>query len=385
MKEIGRLSRRERLKLSGRRRVQFVLALAILLLILLAIRTWRTQLRDIIDPPDYAEIQATADSVILQAGESFVLTDTAYVDSVSNRRNPRREVYVCRRYGQFWPGVLPFEFYVQRLQQLCRENGLACDCEETSENRLDCKVGAHGLDGALVQVKKAARTELKGRRTAILMKNLGALDNDKIMRIAENGIAFSYLATPDVYPSARIKKALEAAGITSILEIPTDISDLPDFQGRASGSRGKPGRRKNRDLAASLFDHHPNPAAIIIDRTGSVDSSFVTAVIEEAKKRKAAYIYDNASPDAIDSLAYSSGLVILNMKNVADFSNGRFDHNRAALLRELILSQEPIQRIILIEGSAVEVGDLLDLQRSFHRLGVKLMNSISLMETRESL
>jgi hypothetical protein len=357
MTEIGRLSRRERLKLSGRRRVQFVLALTILLLILMAIRTWRTQLREMINPPDYAEIQAVADSVIVRAGQSFGLTDTTYVDSLLNQRNPRKEVYVCRRYGQPWPGALPFEFYVRRLQELCREKQLVCDCEESSENRLDCRVGAHGLDGALVRVRKAARTELKGRQAAILIRNLGAVDNDKIMRIADNGIPFSYLATPDVYPSARIKKALEGAGVSSILEIPADRSNLPDFPGRASGDR-----RNDRDLAATLFDHHANPAAVLIRRTDHIDSSLVTAVIEEAKSRKAAYIYDNESPDAIDSLAYSSGLVILNMKNVADFSGNRFNYNRSAVLRELILSEEPIQRIILIEGSAVEAGDLLSLR-----------------------
>jgi hypothetical protein len=383
--EYGRLSRRQRLRLSGKRKLQFALALAVMLLILVVIRNWWPQLKNLVSPPDYIEIQAVADSLILQAGSSFALTDTTVSDSLLARNNPRGDSYACRLYGQPWPAILPFEFYVERLQELCRQKSLTCNCQESGENNLDCRVGVGGFDGAMVRVRRTARTGLAGRRVAFLIKNLGALSNSEIMKMVDNGVIFSYLATPDVYPSTRIKNALERAGVTSILEIPAERSNLIELWQRASGKEGKSHGQEDRELVASLFERHPGSGAIIVKRTGGVDSSFVTSIIEEAKKRKAAYIYDNESPDAIDSLAYSSGLVILNMKNIADFSDGRFDHNRSAFLRELILSSEPFQRTIMLEGSAVDVDDLLSLQRTLQRLGVNSVNSISLMEAEESL
>lgn len=385
MLEYGRLSRRDRLRLSGKRRAQFALVLALLLLILVVIRIGWPQIKDRIAPPDYDRIQAVADSLIVKAGRSFALSDTAVVDSLLNQNNPRGENYVYRSHDQPWPGILPFEFYVERLQELCRDEGLICDCRESSQNRLTCTVGVSGYDGARVVVRRSAKTGLTDRRVAFVFRNLGAMGNSEITRIAENGLLFGYVASPDVYPSVRVKRTLETAGVTSILEIPAGKSSLEDFSGRSAGSEGGTGSQNDRDLAASLFDRHPNPAAIIIKRSGPIDSSFVAGIIEEAKVRKAGYIYDNTSPDTIDSLAYSSGLVFLNMKGIADFSEGRFDQNRSALLRELILSREPVRQIVEFDGSAVEAEELLGLQRSFQKLGVKLTDCRSLMEIRESL
>lgn len=385
MTEYGRLSRSDRLKLSGRRRTQFALALAFLLLILVAVRIWWPRLEGLINPPDYGRIQAVADSLILQAGRSFALSDSVYVDSLLNQVNPREENNLYRRYGQPWPGILPFEFYAGRLQELSREKRLVCKCEESSENHLTCAVGVDDFCGAVVLVKRSAKTRLAGRKVAFLINNLGALDNSQIMKMVENGLDFSYMATPDVYPSAKIKRALEGAGVTSILEIPSEIKNVADFPAQGASQSGNADLQDEGRLAASLFERQPNPVAIIVKRSGRIDSSFVTKIIEQAKSRKVAFIYENRAPDFIDSLAYSGGLVILNMKNVADFSEGQFSHNRSAFLREMILSPESAPRIALFEGSAVKAEDLLGLQRSFQRLGVKLMDSISLMEIRESL
>lgn len=366
------------------------LALAILLLILILGNTQWPRIKRFLASDDPDRIQALADSIAIQTTESFNLSDSSYTDSLLNQVVEVGGDHVIRRIRQPWPRYLPFEFYVERLRELSRDRGLICDCVESGEEKhLFCTIGSPVFVGTQVIVEPRRGTKLSGREIAFVFRNLGALSDQKIMQILDHDIAFSYFASPDVYPSRRIRKALEKTGVVSIIELPTDIWSLPEF-GSEDGrppSKNRPDRENidYQELAKSLFKRHPNPGAIFFKRSDANDSAFVRSTIEFAAATKAAYFYKNDTPDGIDSLAYSSGLIMISMKSVADFRNSAVGEIAPLVLHDLISSPIPSRNIVLLDASILDVKAFIDLHKTLRDLGINVLSCISLADVRESL
>lgn len=339
---------------------------------------------------DPGEIQALVYSVAIQTGENFQLSDSSYTDSLLTQPADPEDGYIIRRIRQPWPDYLPFEFYVDRLRKLSRAIGLTCDCIQSgNEEQLLCTVGSGAFIGAQIVVERQRRTILSGREIAFVFWNLGTLSDDKIMEILDHNIAFSYFTSSDIYPSRRMKKTLEKAGIVSIIELPTDISNLvePGLSGTKQTSRNKRNSKQmsHPELVRILFERHPNPGAVSFRRSGGLDSGFVRSAIELAGDAKIAYLYDNSTPDGIDSLAYSSGLTMITMKSVADFRDNSIGEIRPLLLNNLISSQNPIRMTILFDASKLNVKEFIDLHNNLRRLGINILSCILLADIKESL
>jgi hypothetical protein len=390
MKDLQRLSREERRRLTSNRYAPIALGLAILLLVLILGHTYWSRIERLFGSQDLDELQEIAYHIAMQTGESFHLSDSCYTDSLLTQLTDLQSDHIIRRIRQPWPDHLPFEFYVERLRELSRENGLTCDCiESVKEKRLLCTIKTGAFIGAQIVIDTQRRTKLSGREIAFVFRNLGALSNEKITEILDHGITFSYLASPDVYPSRRMKRTLEKAGIISIIELPADASGLaelgsPDSRA-SSGSAGDNLRTNYRELVRSLFGRHPNPRALFFRRSGDFDSVFVRTAIELAGETETTYLYENSSPDKIDSLAYAAGLTVISVKSVADYQNGSVNEIRPGLLRNLILSRIPVRRIIFFDAETLDVGELIDLQKSLRQLGVNTLDCISLADVLESL
>lgn len=390
MNNLQRLSRKERQRLTANKKAPVALGLAVLLLFLILGNTYRDRIERLFRSDDPGEIQKLAYTIAVQTGESFHLSDSSYTDSLLAQPGDPESDNIIRRIRQPWPNHLPFEFYVERLRRLSRDNGLTCDCIESGrEGRLLCTIGSGSLTGAQVVLETQSGTKLFDREIAFLFRNLGALSNKKIMEILDHDFAFSYVASPDVYPSSRMKKTLEKAGITSIIELPADISNLAEF----GSSDDKPASKKtqNRDgasiqeLVKMIFGRHPNPGAVSFEKSDHPDTAFVRSAIELAREMKIAYLYENTIPDRIDSLAYSAGLTMISMKNVADFRGNSIVEIRPVILQDLISSQISARKIALFDAASMDVAELVDLQESLRELGVNIMDCISLADIEESL
>jgi len=390
MNNLQRLSRKERRRLTANKKAPIALGLAVLLLLLILGNTQRQRIELLFRLDDLGEIQALAYSIAIQTGESFHLSDSCYTDSLLTQPGDPEGGHIIRRIRQPWPDHLPFEFYVERLRKLSRDNGLSCDCIESGkERRLLCAIGSGGFIGTQIVIETQPRTKLSGREIAFVFSNLGALSNEKIMEILDHDITFSYFASPDVYPSSQMKRALEKAGIVSIIELPADASNLAELgsSDNKPSSKSKQDRRKisHRELVKNLFGRHPNPGAVFFERSNDLDSAFVRSAVKLAAETKTAYLYENSTPDGIDSLAYSSGLTMISMNSVADFRGRFIGEMRPMLLRDLISSQIPVRKVILFDAAILDAEEFIDLHNTLRRLGVNILDCISLGDVRESL
>lgn len=380
-----RLSRSDRQRLRTGAKTRAAMALALILILLIVGRIYWDRLMhaipdDIFSSRSYGEIQVLADSAIIQACRDFRLSDTLRVDSLIQQQDGNS----MRIFGLSWPRKLPFEFLAQRIVELCRENRLSCDCRESAADRyMTCDLGSSEIVTARITVREDRRAKLEGRGLALLYKNLGSLGNDKILDILNGGLIFGYIGSPNEYPSGRIKRALESAGVVSILEIPGRKSDLVEFRNEVK-TKADDGSEFDVGLMRDIFKRHPNVGAIYITRSDEYELEIVKAALNTAKKQNIPYLYQNRIPDEIDSLAYSSGLDIIAMKKIADFSAG-FDNKQVTLLvHDLAVPDSPDSLITIVDGENCDTRSLARLRDTLDGLGIKLFNFNRLTETIDS-
>ncbi len=390
MNNLQRLSRKERRLLNVSKKAPIALGLAVLLFLLILGNTQWWRIERLFGSDDPGETRALAYSVAIQTGESFHLSDSSYTDSLLTQPGGPDGDYIIPRIRQPWPSYLPYEFYVERLRELSRDNGLTCDCiESRKERQLLCTIGLGASVGAQVIIELQSKTKLSGREVAFVFRNLGALSNEKIMEILDQNISFSYFASPDVYPSRQMKRTLERAGIVSIIELPVDVSNLAELG--STRNKQSPGNTRDRrqinytEVVKNLFGRHPNPGAVFFKRSNGLDSAFVRSVIELARESEIAYLYENSTPDGIDSLAYSSGLTMISMNSVADFGGSSTGEIQPMLTHDLITSRIPVRKITLFDGAMLDTKEFIDLHNTLRRLGVNILACISLADVEESL
>jgi hypothetical protein len=378
-----RLSRTDRQRLRTGAKTRAAMALAIILILLIAGRVYWNRLMQVI-PDDifgsrsYAEIQALADSAIIQACSDFRLSDTLRVDTLIQQQDGN----FLRVFGLSWPRNLPFEFLAKSIAELCRESRLSCDCRESAaDDYMTCDISSGEIVRARLIVREDRKAKLNGRGLALVFKNLGSLGYEKIREILKGGVIFGYIGSPNEYPSGRIKRALRSAGVATILEIPGKKSDLIEFKNKNESHTTD---KFDIGLMSDIFRRHPNVGAVYVSKSDEYELGIVKAAISTAKKNNIPYLYQNSRPDEIDSLAYSSGLDIMAMKNVADFSDGFNNEEVTLLVHDLAVPDNPDTLIAIVNGENCDEKSLVRLRDTLNGLGIKLFGFNQLTDAVDS-
>jgi len=365
-----RISRKQRLKALNNKKARIALILALILILLVVGKTYRTQLGILLDNKLVKSIlrdriPEDADSLAFQTGYSFQLNNSPEVDTVFRDTTG----IGFKRITQPWPSELPLVFYARRLQELSGNFGVDCNCVMFGENdSLVCELISGDNSRADVAVIPDKKTGLEGRFLGIILKNIYELRNQDIARIVDSKFPFGYLAEIDVFPAGDIKKRLRSEWVTAILTMPTSRKDLIKYD-----LLKKEGKSDYRDLASDLLNRHPNLALLRFDRSEDTDYLFVKALIIQAKEKKIGYIYEDGAPDRIDSLAFSAGLAFVSYNKVLDYTEKGFKEIQTDLVTELVRSRDPRKTAITIDISKIQIQRIIGLMKYLKKIGINML------------
>ncbi|MEE9555421.1 MAG: hypothetical protein V3W18_14130 [candidate division Zixibacteria bacterium] len=375
-----RISRSERKRFKNVKKTRIALALALALSLLVVGKTYLTDIerllsRSLARISENGEFTLLADSIIVKTSADFQLSDSLSVDSVITTIDGLS----YRRFRQAWPRKIPFEFYIRRLQKFCREQGLLCDCND-SGTIANCSIRLDNRVGAELILEQSRKTRLENRQISVLVKNPGALKNTELLELIETGLPFAYIGSANTYPAGKIKKALASANITAILELPGRKSDIIEPGGKKGKSSNK-SRNNLSVLATDILGRHPNTKVLYFDKSNGYDPPFVEEIIRKSVDKGIAYLYDSIEPDFIDSLAYSYGLNIISMKNIAEFNIGRSDEFRVKLTYEMTSPGFSHQRLLVADMEKIKIESLIKLKSFAHKVDINFLDYIGLADT----
>ena len=97
------------------------------------------------------------------------------------------------------------------------------------------------------------------------------------------------------------------------------------------------------------------------------------------------YLYDDAKPNEIDSLAYSGGLVILSAKNIAELGNDKDKGLESEVLNKIIQPDGPRRGVLVCDAQDIKPSMITAIYRDLRKLGVNIKNYIELADTLQSL
>lgn len=379
-----RISRSERRKFKNVKKARIALSLAVALSLLVIGNAYLNDIerfltRSLFGFSENAEFPLLADSLIARTSADFRLSDSLSVDSVITPIDG----ISYRRFRQPWPNKLPFEFYIERLQRLCRENSLYCECTDYG-NEVICSVLLDNRVGGELTLEKRWGTKLEGRSLSIIIENLGALKNEELLELIEAALPFAYIGSPNTYPAGKIKKALSSKHITAILELPGKEADIIEPRGK----KGKSSLKGNKNTGARVSDilgRHPNTKVLFFDRSKGYDLPFVEEILRKSAILGIAYLYDKSESDIIDSLAYSHGLNIVSVKNVAEYRMSNGEEFKARLIGEMISPDFPDSGYLAVDLEKINIKMLLNLKTFAHNANIKFVAYIGLAETVLSL
>lgn len=380
-----RLSRSQRKKLKRNPKAIVALSLAVALLFIVIVKeNWKTLGR--LSPVDFPgghgreESTALADSIVVRNATEFKISETVYKDTLLSQ--PDGPAYTSWRLP--WPDKLPFEIISDRLRNSAEKEGFRCDCSEFAGAKYAiCNLMKNDFIAAQVRIERNSRAKLKDRALAFVFRNIGALDNKRILQLIDTGVPVTYFGDPNTYPSGSTKRALEKAGVTTILELPSKSSGLIDLRNN-SEKKLADGDFMNR-LMADIFVRHPSMIGLLLDESGGYDLPLVKSAIRRAGVQKVVYLYEREKPDYSDSLAYSGGLIIVRMKNVADLTETYDRGTMARLIGDLIQPHRPNRITAILDASKISPDDFRGFPQSCAGLGIKLMNCIDLADTLQSI
>lgn len=365
-----RISRERRLKKFGRRKAGIALALAIALLLLVIGKTYRSQFANLLNESFVGDMfrkhySGSLDSLALQFGRQYLLNNPPEIAAAPSDTSG----VAVKRIRQPWPRALPLLFYSRDLQRVCDENGIGYSSTTYGpDDSLVCELRASNDSGLEVAVIPDRKTRLDKRSLGIIFKNIYELDNRDIIKMVDSEIPFGYLATVDVYPAGEIKRRLRSRQVASIVTIEASQKGLS-----GKGAAGDNADSKYKKYASGLLDLHPNPAFIDVERTNNIDKPFITALMDEAKKRDIGYIYKNRVPDGVDSVAYAAGLSFISFDNISDYTARDWGEIKGLLTADLILANKPAKEIIIADISRIRVDDLTGFVKYLKRLGIKIL------------
>ncbi|UCC79943.1 MAG: hypothetical protein JSW64_00890 [Candidatus Zixiibacteriota bacterium] len=362
-----RISRKQRLKTSKNRNAGIALVLAVILLLLVVGGKYRTRIGNALDVSALNKIfqkisPDDVDSLVFQTARSFGLNSLPEVNTAvagSSRV----------RFTQLWPSRMPLVIYARRIRELSGKSGIGFDFTQFGEkDSLVCELFSRDDIRKEVVVIPDRKAALEGRFLGIILKDIYKLEHQEIVSITKSKIPFGYLAKLDVFPAGDIKTQLHSEWAASILNVSVSHKDLVRYD--LLKSEGK------SDYPASALDllgRYPNLALVRFERSDDTDYLFVEAFIDRAKEHKIGYIYDNRTPDRIDSLAFSAGLTFISHGKIVDYTGKSFAEIRTDLVAELVGSKNPNKTIITIDISKIQAQKLVDLIEYLMKIGIKIL------------
>jgi hypothetical protein len=373
-----RISRKHRPGRFKNRKALIAYLLAIILLALVIVVILKGRVGEIIEERIIKKMissrpPASADSLALWVGGSFMLSNTPSVVDAS-----RGDSGVVSRVIQPWPSGLSMMVYANRLKRSAVESGFRCECVEFGNNdSLLCELISAGSGSTEILLLPDKKTRLEKRGAGIIYKNLYKLENSEITGIIEKGIPFGYLADLEVFPAGEIRKRLQSRWISSILSIPAGRETLAQL----NPVKGKKGKPRNAPLqkseysafASDLLDRYPNLAMIEFRESSDPDYLFIEALLDQAKEERVDYIYSGDSPDRTDSLAYGSGLTFIDEDRITDYSEAGLSEIQKFLLSDLVESTEPLHRVAVVDISKVRPKDMQRILDKLRTVGVNIL------------
>jgi hypothetical protein len=270
---------------------------------------------------------------------------------------------------------------------LADKSGLICECVESVKNKqLVCVLKPKRSEfdlRAVIYVSAQRSTKFAEKKIGLILSNIGDLDRADLLKLIDEKVIFSYYADIETFPSGELKKTLQKAGLSSILQFPLDKSKLDRFNRPKSG-------RKNKDLtsdelAQKILDLHPNVAAINLIRTESDAVPFARAIIEKSGKSKIKYIYNDPPPDEIDSLAYSNGLTIVRFDSTEAFYSHEMNLPKVNILSHIINKPNSAEDIVILDVREISVKEIISLSKTLKEIGIKQLQGIRLYQQVEIL
>jgi hypothetical protein len=385
MRTPDRISRHDR---HGRRLSTPVFILIGLLVVvagLLAIRIyWERRLpapKSTVPRSAEGNLDELCDSLLAATYASFNLNEAMDLDRAvlqTGTGGPFRE------YHQGWPAELPFILFAQRLTAGAAETGLGCDCLESSSGGwMDCALAAGRRTGGRIRLQAGIDVNLASCEIAVVLENFGSLTSDEISSLLKSGMALSYMASLETFPSGKTRELISKKGIFPLLVLPATSKGWVSIIG--PGRSGRDSSRRDVGLTAidKALDRHPGVILIYFDLSDGLDSTLVEAIIRRAKAKKMGLLL---SGDRVENLtAIASLSQIKTYYGVFDReSMGKpLDEVKSRLIQYLI-GDSPTKMIICPDATDLTLQELWEFKVFFEKLGVKFRPPMRLMEPVEA-
>jgi hypothetical protein len=388
MSKIERLSRHQRKKIYSNPKAKIAIVLSIILLTMILINDNLDSVIDIL--PDSlvgslseAEFYTLVDSLAYQVDNEFGFNKSIKI----NDSEISGEYRGAKLYSQPWPRKLPFIFYTKKISGLADKSGLICECVESAKNKqLVCVLKPKRSEfdlRAVIYVSSQRSTKFAEKKIGLILSNIGDLDRADLLKLIEEKVVFSYYADIETFPSGELKRTLQKAGLSSILQFPLDKDLLERFNRPKSGGKNKD--LTTDELAQKILDLHPNVAAINLIRTESDAVPFARSIIEKSGKRKIKYIYSDPPPDEIDSLAYSNGLTIVRFDSTAAYYSHDMNLPKVNILSHIINKPNSAEDIVILDVREISVNEIISLSKTLKEIGIKQLQGIRLYQSVEIL
>ena len=331
------------------------------------------------------DISILGDSIIANCCRSYGLT--ANIVFESNRSQPvgvGGSLY--RHYLQEWPDEIPFVNFAQRLTRMAAVRNLNCECLESEKgNWAECtlKLGRKLASG--IRLTAGRKCKLAEREVAFLLDNFGTLKGEEVITLIKSGFTFGYISTPDVYPSAEVRKLMARANITTILTLPPKKADWISLAS-IMGMAGKSGKKKvspvfNSNLIDEILARQPDAKIFCFKPSNIIEKDVVSLVVERASRKKMSYLPIGSSNYKLDSLGIPLKVKKLYIQGESEVASAAISDLKLRLFNKLLSADSLSQELIIRpDVSKIGIDNLINLKSTLDRLGVKVRPVSRLLE-----
>ena len=334
-----------------------------------------------VNPPPL-EFHARCDSIISRAYSGFGLNQKLAPGQMEQGRGGR-DVY--RSWKQGWPKELPFLAFADRLSKLAREDSLGCDCLESIKGGwLDCWLISKGAVGARITLTADAAAIFEGREIALVFENFASLNIDKITSLLKSGMALSYVAGPETYPTGKVRSLIIQKGITAILRLPAsekgwrELTELARLGKRSGPKAARSGPTKS--LIDEALGRHPTIRLIFFDFSDGNDWKIVESVAEQARAKKIACLFTPDQPQELLKVVGRAGMQVYRAQIDSALSGKVLPRLKNDLLKDLIAGFSTRKKIACPDATGLTLEELWLFKTYFERLGVKFRPLMRLVE-----
>jgi len=390
MSNQERVSIKNRRKWRITRKTLFLIFLLVVVAILLAIRVY-IKSREPDPGPSLAgqgappaNLSDLCDSIVVKAYDSFNLDELIHGDAASRSAQTGSGAYSL--FYQGWPAELPFLIFAQRLAEMAADRNMLCDCfESQSGGWMECDLKAGHSLGAKIRLKSSPDVDLVERELTVALENFGGLKIEQINSLLKSGMAFSYIARADAYPTGKVKELLNKKGITAILELPSTAQGWQKLIELGRLGKQAKGRTSKVKFGSAIIDEalerHPAAKLFFFAGAQEFDKNIVKAVAERARRKKLGYLHTPDQVPELASLVSQSGLKIYKASKPSRLDGIPLWRLRNELLKDLISGNLDPQTIVCPSTEGMELAELWEFKVFFEKLGVKFRPVMGLVKS----